>query len=100
MFCLFAEDVGLLPGAMFKRVLEESLADPGEWEALSRTLFEKMREGGRFGVERVAWFNGGLFDDDATLPLSRGQIERVLDAAEMDWSAIDPSIMGTLFERG
>ena len=34
------------------------------------------------------------------LPLSKPEIERALDAANMDWSQIDPSIMGTLFERG
>jgi type II restriction/modification system DNA methylase subunit YeeA len=48
----------------------------------------------------VDWFNGGLFDDDSSLPLTNVQIDQVLDAANMDWSQIDPSIMGTLFERG
>ncbi|MGD9508471.1 MAG: class I SAM-dependent DNA methyltransferase, partial [Geminicoccaceae bacterium] len=100
VFCMFAEDVGLLPREMFKRMLDEALLDPGEWEALSGTLFATMRAGGRFGLERVAWFNGGLFDDDATLPLTKGEIERVRAAADLDWSEIDPSILGTLFERG
>ncbi len=36
----------------------------------------------------------------AALPLTRPDIEQALDAAAMDWSQIDPSIMGTLFERG
>jgi hypothetical protein len=34
-------------------------------------LFAAMREGGRIGFERVDWFNGGLFDDDSALPLTR-----------------------------
>ena len=45
-------------------------------------------------------FNGGLFDDDATLPLDKAEIEATLKAAALGWSEIDPSILGTLFERG
>ena len=59
-----------------------------------------MASGGRVGFETVAWFNGGLFDDGATLPLERSDIEAVLAASDLDWSEIDPSILGTLFERG
>jgi type II restriction/modification system DNA methylase subunit YeeA len=59
-----------------------------------------MREGGRVGFERVDWFNGGLFDDDSALPLTRDDIALVREAAARDWAEIDPSIFGTLFERG
>ena len=59
-----------------------------------------MKDGGRVGFTRVDWFNGGLFDDDAALPLERADIDDLLDAARLDWSQIDPSILGTLFERG
>ena len=48
----------------------------------------------------VDWFNGGLFDDDTALPLERSDIDTVLAASRLDWSEIDPSILGTLFERG
>ena len=58
-----------------------------------------MASGGRVGFEAVAWFNGGLFDDGATLPLERSDIETVLAASDLDWSEIDPSLLGTLFER-
>jgi hypothetical protein len=47
----------------------------------------------------VAWFNGGLFNDDAALPLDKDDIALTLRAAGLDWAEIDPSI-GTLFERG
>ena len=59
-----------------------------------------MAAGRDVGFEPVAWFNGGLFDDDAALPLDRERIETALRAAALDWSEIDPSIFGTLFERG
>ena len=101
VFCMFAEDVGLLPDRMFTRMLEHARKRPEEFAALARDLFEAMSTGGRIGFEPVAWFNGGLFDDDATaLPLERSEIETALAAAALDWSEIDPSILGTLFERG
>ena len=55
---------------------------------------------GRVIFEDVDWFNGGLFEDDAALPLDKSQIETTLKASTLDWSSIDPSILGTLFERG
>ena len=100
VFCMFAEDVGLLPGNMFTRMLEHARKRREEFTELSRDLFDAMANGGRIGFEAVAWFNGGLFDDDETLPVGRDQIEVTLKAAALDWSEIDPSIFGTLFERG
>ena len=100
VFCMFAEDVGLLPDNMFTRMLEHARKRPDEFTELSRDLFGAMASGGRIGFEAVAWFNGGLFDDDETLPLERAEIDFTLKAAGLDWSEIDPSIFGTLFERG
>ena len=100
VFCMFAEDVGLLPDNMFTRMLEHARKRPDEFTELSRDLFGAMASGGRIGFEAVAWFNGGLFDDNATLPLERTEIDVALKAAALDWSEIDPSIFGTLFERG
>ena len=97
---MFAEDVGLLPDNMFTRMLEHARRRPDEFTELSRELFGAMSTGGRIGFEAVGWFNGGLFDDDETLPLGREEIEVTLKAAALDWSEIDPSIFGTLFERG
>ena len=100
IFCMFAEDAGLLPNDMFTRLLEQSRRSPGEFETLARLLFAAMCSGGRMGLEAVPWFDGGLFDDDATLPMDREQIDIAYRAAGLDWSEIDPSILGTLFERG
>jgi type II restriction/modification system DNA methylase subunit YeeA len=91
VFCMFAEDVDLLPSKMFRRMLEHTLARPGEFTTMASDLFRAMESGGRVRFEHVAWFNGGLFNDDSALPLR---------AAHLDWAEIDPSILGTLFERG
>ena len=100
VFCMFAEDIGLLPNAMFSRMLEHAAKRPAEFVDLAQDLFRAMQSGGRVGFEHVEWFNGGLFDTDEVLPLDQEDTARVLKAAGLDWSEIDPSIFGTLFERG
>lgn len=100
VFCMFAEDVKLLPGNMFTMMLERATEHPEEFEGFARDLFSAMQKGGRIGFERVAWFNGGLFDDDLVFPLTKVEIALVLRAARQYWGDIDPSILGTLFERG
>ena len=100
VFCMFAEDVGLLPDSMFTRMLEHAQGRPEEFGTLARDLFRAMAVGGRVGFETVEWFNGGLFEDDAALSMDRAQIETTLEASALDWSNIDPSVLGTLFERG
>ena len=100
VFCMFADDVGLLPDHMFTRMLRQTQRAPEFFPDLAGALFRGMASGGRIGFEAVEWFNGGLFDDGAALPLEKSDIETVLAASDLDWSEIDPSILGTLFERG
>lgn len=100
VFCMFAEDVGLLPPHMFKRMLDESRRKPDEFSLMGADLFRAMQTGGRVGFDHVDWFNGGLFDDDTVIPLRREDIELLQRTANLNWSEIDTSIFGTLFERG
>jgi type II restriction/modification system DNA methylase subunit YeeA len=100
VFCMFAEDVELLPNKMFERMLKHCDMKPADFEGHARTLFGAMKSGGMVGFEKVDWFNGGLFDSDDAFPLLKTDIEDLLKAAKLDWSDVDPSILGTLFERG
>ena len=100
VFCMFAEDVGLLPNAMFQRMLEINRHSPDDFVEDAAALFRAMKSGGKVGFEKVEWFNGGLFDDDSVLPLEQDDIENLIAAAKLYWDEIDPSILGTLFERG
>ena len=100
VFCMFADDVGLLPDHLFTRMLGQTQRAPEYFPDLAGDLFRGMASGGRIGFEAVEWFNGGLFDDGTALPLEKSDIETVLAASDLDWSEIDPSILGTLFERG
>ena len=97
---MFADDVGLLPDHMFTRMLRQARRAPARFTDLAGALFRGMASGGLVGFEAVDWFNGGLFDDGAALPLEKAHIDTVLAASDLDWSEIDPSILGTLFERG
>ncbi|MGV8830385.1 MAG: class I SAM-dependent DNA methyltransferase [Devosia sp.] len=100
VFCMFAEDVKLLPEGMFTRMLDQALDNPAEFEDFARELFAAMTTGGRVGFERVKWFNGGLFDGDLVFALTRDEVKIVRKAAGQYWGDVDPSILGTLFERG
>jgi type II restriction/modification system DNA methylase subunit YeeA len=100
LFCLFAEDVELLPNHLFTRLLEGALKTPQQMDGLLKGLFGAMKQGGLFGVDPIPWFNGGLYDNDDTLPLERQEIETLLELARMDWQDVEPAIFGTLFERG
>jgi len=101
VFCMFAEDVGLLPDHLFTKMLDLCRSDPGSFAENASTLFGAMaNHGGKVGFTRIDWFNGGLFKDDAALPVTREDVEELYRAALRDWSQIDPSILGTLFERG
>ena len=101
VFCLFADDVGLLPAGLFERMLDASRTRPAQFEGYARRLFAAMAErGGEVDFTPVAWFNGGLFDDAAALPLEADDIALLQRVAALDWAEVDPSILGTLFERG
>jgi type II restriction/modification system DNA methylase subunit YeeA len=58
-----------------------------------------MEKGGEFDLTKIAHFNGGLFDGRRALRLESGDIGLLVAAASLDWSQIDPTIFGTLFER-
>lgn len=100
VFCMFAEDVNLLPVKMFERMIKAARPKPETFAQHAQTLFTAMKSGGMVGFEPVDWFNGGLFDSDATLPLTWEDLDDLIRATTLDWSDIDPSILGTLFERG
>lgn len=99
LFCLFAEDVSVLPKGVFTEIITNARRDVGAFMPMLGDLFEKMSKGGYFGPIRIPYFNGRLFDDAQVLELDRDGIEILHRVASLDWSSIEPSIFGTLFER-
>jgi hypothetical protein len=100
LFCLFAEDIGLLPARLFPRLLEQTRRNSVRFAEALRQLFHAMKDGGMFGSEAILHFNGGLFDDDHVLQLDTDGMDILAGIDALDWSVIEPSIFGTLFERG
>ncbi len=99
MFCLFAEDVELLPKGLFEKILETSKRDPARLKTQMDRLFSAMRDGGDFGVDEIAYFNGGLFDDAEAIELAEAEIKYLILAADKDWGSVEPVVFGTMFEE-
>ena len=118
LFCMFAEDVGLLPKtdskgaftALLESFLLPSPASGGgaggegtnpQFIPLLGALWREMDVGGFSVVLRqtLPRFNGKLFKQPQVLPLTRSQIEHLIEAAKSDWTLVEPAIFGTLLER-
>ena len=100
LFCFFAEDVGLLPGRMFDGLVNNRKLTSDKLTSGMSNLFNVMRKGGMYGNDDIPWFNGGLFKKVKVPLLNVLDVTELRNAAALNWSAIDVSIFGTLFERG
>jgi type II restriction/modification system DNA methylase subunit YeeA len=102
LFCLFADNIGLLPNHVFRRLIEsEDRFTPRIFLRKLRNLFQAMAEpDGIFGEHTIKHFNGGLFDSASIIDLDKtdlGLLHHV--ATRYDWAHVAPAIFGTLFER-
>ncbi len=102
LFCMFSEDVGLLPKDSFLHLLESLRGHPEGFVPKLRQLFSEMQTGTEYSVilnQKLLRFNGGLFEEASVLPLDALQIEILIRAATADWKNVEPAIFGTLLER-
>lgn len=99
LFCLFAEDVGLLPNNVFTKLVAFGVRLPREFTKQTTALLEAMATGGSMALESIPHFNGGLFRTVHPLELDAAEIRILSEASTLDWSAVEPAIFGTLFER-
>ena len=99
LFCLFAEDIGLLPKHLFTELVRNTRTQPDAFKDQLRQLFKAMASGGWFGFNKIRYFDGRLFDDDSVLELDSDGLDILARVCALDWSNIEPSILGTLFER-
>jgi SAM-dependent methyltransferase len=99
LFCLFAEDIGLLPENLFTQLVKSTQRQPAAFEAQLRQLFQAMATGGWFGVHPIHFFDGRIFDTDQVLLLDTDGLDILARVSALDWSSIEPSILGTLFSR-
>jgi type II restriction/modification system DNA methylase subunit YeeA len=99
LFCLFAEDIRLLPDELFTRLAERTRKHPAAFTQQLGHLFQAMASGGWFGADEIANFDGRLFDDATVLELDSDGLDILARVSTLDWSSIEPSIFGALFER-
>ncbi|MGI8622676.1 MAG: class I SAM-dependent DNA methyltransferase [Solirubrobacteraceae bacterium] len=99
LFCLFAEDAGVLRKGLFSDLLDSGARRPAGFAARADAFFAAMRDGGHFGVQEIPHVNGGLFARAATPDLTAGELAALAATARLDWGGIEPAIFGTLFER-
>jgi hypothetical protein len=84
---------------VFSEVTKTGIDDPHFFAERLEELFRVMAKGGAFGTHKIRHFNGHLFEEATVFELTPEEIRMLADAAEADWQFIEPSIMGTLFER-
>ncbi len=109
LFCMFAEDVGLLPRDGFQNLLESLRKSPGGFVPALQQLFTEMNSGAAssslFNWNKVLHFNSGLFSDTRALPVEIEKngvsetLEILIKAARCNWAQVEPAIFGTLLER-
>lgn len=101
VMAMFSEDIGLLPGHVFTRALEDSVDGSNAYDLLFG-LFREMNTpgvtpGGRY--QGVPYFNGGLFSNVEPFEIGKDELLNLQTACRTDWSAVRPEIFGTLFEQ-
>ena len=102
IFTMFAEDTGLLPKKAFTGLLERFRDEPDKLPPMLGVLWRDMDKGSDFSpvIEaQVRKFNGRLFHNQSTLPLTGDQIALLHESAKADWREVEPAIFGTLLER-
>ncbi len=107
VWCMFAEDLGQLPGNLFSRIVGDLIASEGKRSSADDLggLFEVLNKPGKerptAGIYAGArYVNGGLFSVPAHLHLHQHELELLRDAAKCDWGQVEPSIFGSLLEAG
>ena len=111
LFCMFAEDVGLLPKGKFQEFLSSCLPD----DVMGTLNSDKLRRGledlwhrmNSAAADRWSWalddsvryFNGGLFENNRVFELDWHSVRELVAASRMDWKRVEPAIFGALLEQ-
>jgi len=106
LFCMFAEDVELLPKDSFKRFLADARDRSQQfWRSGLTDLWSRMNDPAEanrywsFGDAVVRYFNGNLFAAARVYDLEPEFKGELLAASNKDWRSVEPAIFGTLLEQ-
>ena len=97
---MFAEDVDLMPSGTMSRIVKDCFEGASSYDLMG-ALFRQMNTkepatAGRF--KGVPYFNGGIFATVDPIELGVKELTAIGEAAETDWSKINPAVFGTLFQ--
>lgn len=104
LFCFFADSVGLIVrGTIYKLIYtyaEESGDNLGLlFENMFRAISGKDRKGLSHLLEELPIINITLFSTEYELPrFNKRTRELILDISELDWSGVNPDILGSLIQ--
>lgn len=104
VWCMFAEDLGLLDAHLFTRLVDELRDDPSRSAAddlgqlfawLNDPTPQRPRHGRYAGVP---YADGGLFAEPARVHLEPDELDLLRGACRFDWRRVQPAIFGSLLE--
>ena len=101
ILAMFSEDFGLLPEGLFTNLVRNCCLKKEDTYDELGNLFRQMANpnmasGGKY--KGVRYFNGGLFSNVDPLSLDEYCCKLLLEACEVDWNHVNPSIFGAMFE--
>jgi hypothetical protein len=104
VWCMFAEDLGQIPGQGFTRVVNDLIANPRRSSAddLGR-LFEYLDdpnpERPTHGLYAgVPYANGSLFSEPSRIDLTPDELVLLREVSASNWHEVQPSIFGSLLQ--
>lgn len=106
IFCMFAEDTGIIPEHLFARTIHDHGGHAGEEMVhVLSSIFTAMsiRETERGDMpqwaSRFPWVNGGLFAGGIEVPrFSRTAFRTLTEAAGLRWNEINADIFGSMIQ--
>ncbi|WP_299169388.1 DNA methyltransferase [uncultured Arthrobacter sp.] len=103
IWCLFAEDLGMIEGYPLQKIVKGLIAAPGRNSAaelgyLFNVLNQKGNHNRTGDLAGTRYVNGDLFAKPASVSLNRDELVMLDNAAQFDWRKVDPTIFGSLLE--
>lgn len=106
LFCFFAEDTNIFKDGQFTNAISShTQADGSDLNEYLDKLFEvlntanKDRKNLPSYLSEFPYVNGGLFEKKLKTPtFTRRSRQAIIDSGELDWSAINPDIFGSMIQ--
>jgi hypothetical protein len=106
LFCFFSEDTNIFEKSQFTHSLVNHTQNDGSdlhthFERLFQVMNTPENERGNIPVflNSFPYVNGGLFRNQHNIPrFSRKSRQVIIESGELDWSAINPDIFGSMIQ--